>query len=146
MASVVLPAALAVLFFLVPALGQSADLVSVEIGVVRASNASKDIDPALAEFKSKLQSMFSYSEYRMLDRKKKTLGIGESGFFDIPGDRLVRVTPSPHSSGKVRLSVQILDGDKSLLTTTLVMNPKSLVLVGGPPWQDGVIILFIIAE
>ncbi len=123
-----------------------AESVSVDIGFVVASNAGKSIDPALSAIKQKLQSMFNYSSYRMLDRKKKTLAVGEEGVFDLPANRSVRVTPSAPSGNKVRLAVQVVEGSKNLLTTTLGMTRGAMVLVGGPPYQDGVMILFITAE
>lgn len=123
-----------------------AESVSVDIGFVVASNSGKSIDPALAAIKQKLQSMFNYSSYRMLDRKKKTLAVGEEGVFDLPANRSVRVTPAAPSGNKVRLSVQVVEGTKNLLTTTLGMNRGGMVLVGGPPYEDGVMILFITAE
>ena len=123
-----------------------AESVAVDIGFVVASNAGRSIDPALAAIKPKLQSMFNYSSYRMLDRKKKTLAVGEEGVFELPGNRTVRVTPAAPSGNKVRLSLQVHEGAKNLLTTTLGMNRGGMVLLGGFPYQDGVMILFVSAE
>ncbi|RJP23154.1 MAG: hypothetical protein C4529_04520 [Deltaproteobacteria bacterium] len=120
--------------------------VSVDIGSVYASNEGSSIDPALGNIRGKLRSMFNYSSYRMLDRKRRSLAVGETGDFELPGRRSMRVTPLPAQGNKVRLSVQIREGGRNLLTTTLGLTRGGMVLVGGPSHQAGVLILLISAE
>lgn len=120
--------------------------VAVDIGVVAASNEGTSIDPALSALRTKLQSMFNYSSYKMLDRMKRTLAVGEAGDFTLPGGRSMRVTPVPAPDKKVRLAVQITEGGRSLLTTTLGLSRGGMVLVGGLPNPSGVMILMISAE
>lgn len=120
--------------------------VTVEIGVVVASSKGKSIDPSLESLRTKLQSMFSYSSYTLIDRMKRPIAAGETGEFGLPGGRTMRVTPVGAPEGKVRLAVQVMEGGKNLLTTTLGLNRGGMVLVGGPPHQSGVLILLISAE
>lgn len=120
--------------------------VSVDLGVAVASNEGTRIDPQLANLRTKLKAMFDYTSYRMVDRRKRTLAIGETGEFPLPGGRSMRVTPAPSSGGKVRLAVQIMEGQRNLLTTTLGLSRGGMVLVGGPAYQNGVMILIISAE
>ncbi|MBI5575101.1 MAG: hypothetical protein HY896_01915 [Deltaproteobacteria bacterium] len=144
-----LPPLIAFLLFLAaagPAAAARSDSVSVEIGVVVASNKGSSIDPSLSSLRAKLQSMFTYTSYTLLDRKRRSLAVGETGDFSLPGGRSIRVTPAPASGSKVRLAVQIMDGGRNLLTTTLGLSRGGMVLVGGPPHQSGVLILLISAE
>ena len=134
------------LFFATGAAAAAPGTVTVDIGVVVASNQGSSIDPSLSTLRKKLQSMFNYSSYKVLDRKRRTLAVGETGDFDLPGGRSMRVTPVPASEMKVRLAVQILEGGRNLLTTTLGLSRGGMVLVGGPPYQSGVMILLISAE
>jgi len=120
--------------------------VSVDLGVAVASNDGTRIDPQLANLRAKLKAMFDYTSYRMVDRRQRTLAIGETGEFPLPGGRSMRVTPAPSSGGKVRLAVQIMEGQRNLLTTTLGLSRGGMVLVGGPAYQNGVMILIISAE
>jgi hypothetical protein len=124
----------------------AADMVSVDVGSIYASNDGTSIDPALGTIRGKLHSMFSYTSYRMLDRQRRSLSVGEAGEFELPGRRTMRATPLPSRGDKVRLSVQISEGQRSLLTTTLGLRRGGMVLVGGPPHQSGVLILIISAE
>ena len=120
--------------------------VAVDVGVVLASNEGTTMDPALSSIQNQLRSMFTYSSYRMLDRLKRTLNEGETGDFVLPGNRSMRVTPVPSEGTKVRLAVQIMEGERNLLTTTLGLKRGGMVLVGGPSYQKGVLILIISGE
>lgn len=137
---------LALLLFAGGAASASPDPVTVEIGVVVASGKGSSIDPSLSSLRTKLQSMFNYSSYKLLDRMKRPLAIGETGDFNLPGNRTMRVTPVNAPGNKIRLAVQIMEGGKNLLTTTLGLSRGGMVLVGGPPHQSGVLILLISAE
>jgi hypothetical protein len=137
---------LAVVFGAGAAAAAAPGSVAVDIGVVAASNEGTSIDPALSALRTKLQSMFTYSSYKMLDRMKRTLAVGETGDFALPGGRSMRITPVPAPDKKVRLAVQITEGGRSLLTTTLGLSRGGMVLVGGLPNPSGVMILMISAE
>ena len=135
---------LLLLFAAVPS--EAADIVSVDVGSVYASNEGNAIDPALGTIRGKLRSMFNYTSYRVLDRKRRFLAVGEAGEFELPGRRTMRATPLPARRDKVRLSIQISDGPRMLLTTTLGLRRGGMVLVGGPSHQAGVLIFIISAE
>ncbi|MGZ9163472.1 MAG: hypothetical protein ACXW4J_10670 [Candidatus Deferrimicrobiaceae bacterium] len=125
---------------------EAADTVAVDVGAVYASNDGTSIDPALGTIRGKLQSMFNYTSYRMLDRKRRSLAVGETGEFELPGGRTMRATLLPAQGDKVRLSIRLSDGPRNLLTTTLGLRRGGMVLVGGPSHQAGVLILLISAE
>jgi hypothetical protein len=139
-------ALLALLVLVFGAGAASAEAVTVDIGVVVASHEGTAIDPALSALKPKLQSMFPYSSYRMVDRMRKTLAVGETGEFPLPGGRSIQVTPAPPPGVKIRLDVQVMERTRNLLTTTLGMSRGGMVIVGGPPYRNGVLILLISAE
>jgi hypothetical protein len=120
--------------------------VAIDVGVVVASNEGTTMDPALSSIQNKLQSMFNYTSYRMVDRLKRTLSVGDTGDFRLPGNRSMRATPVPAKENKVRLDVQIMEGDRNILSTTLGLTRGGMVLVGGPSHQKGVLILIISAE
>jgi hypothetical protein len=120
--------------------------VAVDVGVAVASNEENKIDPALTPIRNQLRSMFNYTSYQLVARLKRTLSVGETGDFALPGNRSMRVTPVPAKGNKVRLAVQLMEAERNLLTTTLGLSRGGMVLVGGPPYQKGVLILIISAE
>ncbi len=145
---VAIPAtALFVILLFAHAVAASPDApVAIDVGVVVASSEGAAMDPALTPIRNQLQSMFNYSSYRLLERLKRNLAVGETGNFGLPGNRSMRLTPVPAKGNKVRLAVQIMEGERNLLTTTLGLTRGGLVLVGGPSYQKGVLILIISAE
>jgi len=124
----------------------AADTVSVDVGTVYASNEGSSVDPALNHIRGKLQSMFNYSSYKMLDRKRRSLALGETGDYELPGRRTMHISPLPAKENKVRLSVNIREGGKNLLSTTIGLSRGGMVLVGGPTHEAGVLILIISAD
>ena len=138
---------LALLLIIAHAVAAAPDApVAVDVGVVVASNEGNTMDPALTPIRNQLHSMFTYSSYQLVDRLKRTLSVGETGDFALPGKRSMRVTPVPAKGNKVRLAVQMMEAERNLLTTTLGLTRGGMVLVGGPPYQKGVLILIISAE
>jgi hypothetical protein len=143
----VLPAIfLLALLLAAAAAAAAAKPVAVDIGVVLASGKGSDFDPSLSSLRPKLKEMFPYTSYRLIDRMRKTLAVGETGDFLLPGGRLLRLTPMTAPESKVRLAMQVLEGEKNLLTTALGLSRGGMVLVGGPPHESGVLILVISAE
>src|SRR5512143_2478865 len=131
------PALFILLLLLLAAVSsEAANTVSVDVGAVYASNEGTSIDPALGTIRGKLLSMFNYTSYRMLDRKRRSLSVGQTGEFERPGGRSMRATPLPAQGDKVRLSIRISEGQRNLLTTTLGLRRGGMVLVGGPPHQS----------
>ena len=63
----------------------------------------------------------------------------------IIGDN-VQITVVDIRGDKVRLLIEISDGPRKLLTTTLGLRRGGMVLVGGPSHKAGVLILIISAE
>jgi hypothetical protein len=144
------PAAALVAFLIVllggAGLSAAADTVAIDVGAVYASNSGSAIDPALIQIRGKLRSMFNYTSYKMLERRRRELSVGETGDFELPGRRNMRVRPLPAPGNKVRLAIQLQEGGRNLLTTTLGLRRGGMVLVGGPSYDSGVLILIIAAD
>ena len=61
---------IAVLLPMLPAVSGAAATVTIDVMTVLASNESDHIDPALAELAKELKSVFRYSSYDLIGRKK----------------------------------------------------------------------------
>lgn len=140
-----LPAvAAALLLAAVPTPGACAPPVDVEVAVVLASNGAPAVDPDLSAWAPKLRQMFKYTTYRLIGRQKKAVG-DEPVDFPLAGGKVLKASQSPSKDGKIRLAVQVLDGSKNLLSTSLAMPKGGNVLLAGPSHQDGVLILILSA-
>ena len=58
---------------------------------------------------------------------------------------MLKASQVPSKDGKIRLAVQVIDGAKNLVSTTVAMPKGGMVLLGGPSHQDGVLILVLSA-
>src|SRR3989304_1490414 len=110
-------ASFALLLFAHTAVGAPDARVAVDVGVVVASHEGTTMDPALSSLRNQLQSMFNYSYYRMVDRLKRSLSVGETGEFVLPGNRSMRVTPAPAKADQESFAVQVQGGEGKLRST-----------------------------
>ncbi|MCL1925682.1 MAG: hypothetical protein FWF95_00915 [Syntrophorhabdaceae bacterium] len=124
----------------------AADTIAIDVGSVYASNSGKEIDPSLVHIRGKLEYMFDYSSYRLLDRKRQRLSEGEKNDFELPDKRSMRIKVLFVDEKKVRLYVRIQEKEKKLLGTTLGLSRGGMVLVGGPVYESGVLIFLISAD
>jgi len=122
------------------------DTIAIDVGSVYASNSGNEIDPSLVHIQGKLEYMFDYSSYRLLDRKRQRLSKGEKKEFELPDKRSMRIKVLSVEGKKVRLYVLIQEKGKKLLGTTLGLSRGGMVLVGGPVHESGVLIFLISAD
>ena len=127
-----------------PTPAPGADTVRLGIEVIYASNEGQQIDPSLARVKRQLQS-FRYSSYRRLDSHELVRSIGQQGTVPLPGGRTLLLAPQGLSGGSVVLLASIQESGRVLLNTELKLASGGTILVGGPVYQAGVLILAITA-
>ena len=123
-----------------PARSQSS--VSLTVQVIHASNAGTSVDPALAKIRAQLGSM-KYSSYKLLETRPFSTALGAKHAMPLPGGRTLDLYPFGLSGGSLELLVTINDGSKRLLDTTFRLSNNGTILVGGPTYGDGVLLVAI---
>ena len=123
-----------------PARSQSP--VSLTVQVIHASNAGTSVDPALAKIRAQLGSM-KYSSYKLLETRPFGTALGARHAMPLPGGRTLDLYPFGLSGGSLELLVTITDGSKRLLDTTFRLSNNGTILVGGPAYGDGVLLVAI---
>jgi hypothetical protein len=131
---------LAVIAVSAPARSQSP--VSLTVQVIHASNAGTSVDPALAKIRAQLGSM-KYSNYTLLETRPFGTALGAKHAMPLPGGRTLDLYPFGLSGGSLELLVTITDGSKRLLDTTFRLSNNGTILVGGPAYGDGVMLVAI---
>lgn len=140
------------LFFLVLAALASASpvwasqKVDVSVRTVLASQGSPFIDPELSGLVQELRSLFRYSSYRLLSRDRLSLKTGETGIVSLPGQRVLKVTPTSVQEKRVELQLVILKKDKQIFETLVQLLNNGSIIVGGPKHQDGSLLFNISAS
>lgn len=122
------------------------DVVSLDVQVVHASSGKTFVDPTLVSLREKLVRLFNYSSFEIISRARKQAQKGETARFSIPGNRNMHIVPVDASGDVVRLDVMIGGVQSSLVKTALKMERGSIVIVGGPEFQSGVLIILISAD
>ncbi len=122
--------------------GQQA--VQVKIGTILASNEWEDFDPKLDRLKKQLE-VIKYSSYRLIKEEAKKVPWQANVVFEIPGGRSLVVMPQEYRKQRLSLKVRLLQGDKPLVDTTVMLPNRGNFLLGGPAHEEGVLILSISA-
>lgn len=139
------PAVVALLLFAALAVSapvRSQSSVSLTVQVIHASNAGTSVDPALAKIRAQLGSM-KYSSYTLLETRPFSAALGARHAMSLPGGRTLDLYPYGVSGGSLELLVTINDGAKRLLDTTFRLSNNGTILVGGPAYGDGVLLVAI---
>jgi hypothetical protein len=118
--------------------------VRVKIGTILANNQSDEIDPKLNAMKNQLKVM-KYRSYRLLKEEIQSVSWLANAAFDIPGGRLLTVTPQEFRNKQLALKVRLQHGDKPIVDTIVRLNNGGNFLLGGPPHEGGVLVLSISA-
>jgi len=128
-----------------------------EVSVVATSilamkeETRQELDPQLVELRDKLEKLFRYGGYMVVDEAQRTGAFEKELEFGLPENLVLRVTPK---KGKARGGidliakiVRIVPGkkkkkeEKIVLETELKLKEGGTVLLGGPSLEDGVLIL-----
>ena len=120
--------------------------VALEVGTVLATNASTHIDSQLASVRGQLQRLFQYTSYRLVKQETNEVSCGKPASFEIPGGRHLEVTAKDTRGGRVALNVALMKGRHELLRTDLTLGKRGTIMVGGPRYENGVLIIWIGAK
>ncbi len=131
------------IFLLSPPFANGFEGIRVNVEVIKASRKSTEVDSQLKELVKELAPVLNFSGFSLI--KKTEIRLKPKAIEDVvlPSDRDLQLTFSGFEDTQARLTVRILEkGQESFRTTLLLVNEGS-VLIGGPPHQDGVLLLRI---
>ena len=118
-----------------------ANQVDVRMMVVYATETHSNVDSRLVSLTRYLSHM-RFTGYELLETKSTGLGPNGSETFSIQGGRQMTVTLLSKDENRVRMRVQITAGRGSkLLDTTMSVNRNGTVIVAGPRYQEGILVL-----
>jgi hypothetical protein len=138
---------LALCFGVVPDLDaaeKSFHSVQITIHTVAATKQGGDFDARLAPLEKQLKAL-NYRSYRLLKEETQTAPWQGNANFEIPGGRVLTIRPQEVTNNQLGLRVQLKQGDKPQLETTVRLNNGGNFILGGPPHEGGVLVLSISA-
>lgn len=137
---------LSLLFFagaLVPS--AAAQVFNTEVRVILASNSDRGFDPRLLDLKRDLLAL-NYMSFQLVDETGLSLQQGMTGKVNIPGTRVLELTPENFKEGKIEMKVRVVQGGSSLLKTRIRIENHGTVIIGGPPYASGFLVLAVTAH
>ncbi len=120
--------------------------ISVHVDSVVASDTNEGVDKRLASMGQRLHSLFSYTTYRLVSEKTAQTEIGNQLSFDLPGGRILHVQPREVVGDMISMELVLFQGERPLMTTDLKLRDRGTLIVGGPRYEQGMLIISIGAE
>ena len=136
-------AMLSALLVLLPAAGWAAPAVSIEVKTVLASSGETYLDPQLSEIARELQGLFRYTSYRLLGRDRLTLQPRQTGNVALPGNRRLQITYQGVENRRVELLLKMYKNQSNVFETSIRLNNRSSITVGGPRYEEGYLLFNI---
>jgi hypothetical protein len=129
--------------FLAPAPLLAKDRCQISVETILAGRGDKQIDAKLKRDIRELQSMFNYTSYRLMGREQLSLAVGQTGTVNLPGNRLLKITPHKIRGNRADISLQMLHKRRTEFQTQVQILNRGSLFVGGPRYLNGNLIFKI---
>ena len=129
------------------ALAQKANhpLIQIEVISVTASNSSLGMDPELKKIPMTklLPSLFAYTSYHMDSSKTQRTVCGRMLTFTLPARHILHIAPQKIDGNRLDMRIDMFDGDRPRLGMQAVMENGATLILGGPRYPLGMIIVLM---
>jgi hypothetical protein len=120
--------------------------VQLDVLVIHATNSHSSVDQRVSKYLKYLKHL-AYTGYSPLNDYSLMLSLNRVERFDLAGGRKVVVELLQRDERRARLRIQIIapKGGK-LLDTTMSVSRNASVIVAGPRYKDGILVLPLTAR
>jgi hypothetical protein len=108
--------------------------------------APQPIDERLEAFLPKLRQLFKYREYTSLERHRAEVPVGSTERWAVAGDRQLELTPENVTDRTVRFRLRLTRGNTAELNANIQAARGNPAVIGGPRFNDGVLIIIVWAN
>jgi hypothetical protein len=124
----------------------SAQPVNVHVDCVCASDTNEGVDARLATMGQRLQALFGYSTYHLVSHQQQRTTLGKAVSFNLPGGRILHVEPHAIDGDMIAMMLVLFQGARPLMTTDVKLRDRGMLILGGPRYQQGMLIVSISAD
>ena len=117
--------------------------IGIRVKTILASQDSAHVDPQLKNLVRELKSVFRYTSYRLLSENRLRLQITQTGTVALPGNRILRITPTGIRGKRAELNVVILKNNRQIFQTSIQLLNRKSITIGGPRHKKGILLLNI---
>jgi hypothetical protein len=121
-------------------------IVLLHVDEVIAADTGEGIDERLLPMGLRLQSIFRYTTYRLVSSQVGRTECGSAAAFTLPGGWIVHVEPNAVSDNMIAMELMLFQGARPMMTTDLRLRNHGTLIVGGPRYQQGMLIIPIGAD
>ena len=86
---------------------------------------------------------FEYTTYRLVMHQERLTSCGRMVVFEMPGGRILHIAPSSVLDNMISMEIVLFEGTRPLMTTDLKLMNHAMLVVGGPRYQQGMLITMI---
>lgn len=118
----------------------------VTVDAVKADKAGSHVDPELRDLVAELGPMFAYTAFTLLKTTTTRLTLGQTDLNPVSRDHGLELHLLGFAEGRARLRVRVLESSRERLSTVLLLVNGGSAVIGGPAYEDGVMLLRIRGE
>jgi hypothetical protein len=104
------------------------------------------VDSGLEFLVKEVSPVLNFTGFTLLKRVEAGLSPSDSEKINMPGNRILDVQFVDFTEEKARVAVKIIENQKETFKTVLLLVDNGSALIGGPPNEDGVLLLRIGAQ
>ena len=117
--------------------------IGIRVKTILASQDSAHVDPQLKNLVRELKSVFRYTSYRLLSENRLRLQITQTGTVALPGNRILRITPTGIRGKRAELNLVILKNNRQIFQTSIQLLNRKSITIGGPRHKKAILLLNI---
>ncbi len=121
----------------------SASTIKIEAIIVKATRNTAAVDPGLEYLVKEVSPLLNFTGFSLVKRAEAKLSEKAIEKIVLPSNRTLEITFLEFSNNQARVLVKILEKNKETFRTILLLVDEGRALIGGPPHEDGVLMLQI---
>jgi len=118
------------------------------VRMIKALHEGEGVDPKITRLRPYLEKppFTAWKRFELVDEKDMVVAPSMTDQFKLPNGKLASLTYvdhvlTPEQKHRLRLRLEIVDGDKKMLNTTFVLDEGGVVLQAGQRLGKGLLIL-----
>jgi hypothetical protein len=137
----------------------AASLVELRSQILLASNQpGSSSDPRVAHLVAQLRTALPYASFQLLGAPGGKVALGQLWKTELPGGqvaggRILELTPTAIDRGAVQVQARVIEtklvqgrpAPEAIVNTSLRLQRGATVVIGGPAYQNGVLVIVISA-
>jgi len=121
-------------------------VILLHVDEVIAADTGEGIDERLLPMGGRLESLFRYTTYRLISHQVDRTECGRTAAFTLPGGWIVHIEPSAVRDDMIAMELMLFQGARPMMTTDVRMRNHGMLIIGGPHYQQGMLIIPIGAD